>query len=147
MFCFWYCVRGFFLPLLPSIPSFVPLSPIAPYQYWSCLAPPSPSSNQPTNQPTAPSSCSFFCNLLVFGISFKKNSQFFAITKTPQEISYTKKKGKEKKREEREKKGKWREKKETLMLFYPISFFALPCRLLPVIINRYTRFLIHHLGA
>jgi len=88
----------------------------------------------------------------VFGISFKKNSQFFAITKTPQEISYTKKKNrkekkKKKRREEREKKKKVEEKKETLMLFYPISFFALPCRLLPVIINRYTRFLIHHLGA
>ena len=54
------------------------------------------------------------------------------------------------KNEKKEKKGIKKEvekKKETLMLFYPISFFALPCRPLAVIINRYTRFLIHHLGA
>jgi len=47
----------------------------------------------------------------VFGISFKKNSQFFAITKTPQEISYTREKNKNKKRERREKGRKGEEKK------------------------------------
>jgi len=60
----------------------------------------------------------------VFGISFKKNSQFFAITKTPKEISYTKKK--EKKREE--KKGRKKEvekKKGNLNAFLP-NFFLSP---------------------
>jgi len=48
----------------------------------------------------------FFCNLSVFGISFKKNSQSFAVTKTPRKISYTrkKKKGRTKKEIEKEKK-------------------------------------------
>jgi len=68
------------------------------------------------------------------------------MTKTPEKKnSYTKKKKGKKRR--KEKKKEMMKKKETLMLFYPISLFAPPCRLLPVIINRYTRFLIHHLGA
>jgi len=104
---------GIFSPPPPSLDSFVH----TPFSHCTLPVlelprPTSPSSNQPTNQPTDRSQFMlFFCNLLVFGISFKKNSQFFAITKTPQEISYTREKNKNKKRERREKGRKGEEKK------------------------------------
>ncbi|KAG0125052.1 hypothetical protein HOY82DRAFT_170985 [Tuber indicum] len=102
-FCFlflWFLFGEFFFSLsFPRSLHSYPLSPIV--RCCIYLTSPHLTFHQSASQPTPPSSSSFFffCNLSAFGISFKKNSQSFAASKTPREISYKQKTGKREKTE------------------------------------------------